>query len=121
MHRPAMDVIAENQSDLYSGGPLMVGYPTCSTTLGDCVFRQHQIHNMDMVAEKMSFLTKVAEALSRCSCTRSPICRSCRTRSVPSYWAAAKWISVTRRLLGVKPPARRSKMHLRGKGKLILC
>ena len=115
MRRQAMDVIGEESSNRHSGGPLIDGYHTCSTTLDDCVFKQHQIHNMDMVAEKMSFLTKVAEALSRCSCTRS------LTRSVHLHWAAATWISFTRRLLGVKPPTRRSKMHLRGKGKLILC
>ena len=93
----------------------MDGYHTCSTTLDDCVFKQHQIHNMDMVAEKMSFLTKVAEALSRCSCTSSPICHSCRTRCEHFNWAAAKWISFTRRLFGVKPPIRRSKMAFRKK------
>ena len=85
----------------------------------DSVSKSHQIHNKDMVAEKMS--TEVAEARPRCSCTSSPICHSCRTRCEHFNWAAAKWISFTRRLLGVTPPTRRSKMHLRGKGKLILC
>ena len=46
----------------------------------DSVSKSHQIHNKDMVAEKMS--TEVAEARPRCSCTSSPICHSCRTRSV---------------------------------------
>ena len=121
MRRQAMDVIGEESSNRHSGGPLIDGYHTCSTTLHDSVFKQSQMYNMDMVAEKMSFLTKVAEALSRCSCTSSPICHSCRTRCEHFNWAAAKWISFTRRLLGVTPPTRRSKMHRRGKGKLILC
>lgn len=63
----------------------------------DSVSKSHQIHNKDMVAEKMS--TEVAEARPRCSCTRSPICHSSPTRSVHLRLVAAKCIFCTRRQL----------------------
>ena len=118
MQRIAMDVIGEGSLNRHSEGPRM---EHVYSTLHDFVFKQPQMYNMDMAAEKLSFLTEVAEALSRCSCTRSPIYHSCSTRSVHFNWADAKWIYFTRRLLGVKPPTRRSGMHLRGKVRQILC
>ena len=117
MQRIAMDVIGEGSLNRRSECPSLEHYPT----FHDFVFKQHQMYNMDMAAEKLSFLTEVAEALSRCSCTRSPIYHSGSTRSVHFNWADAKWIYFTRRLLGVKPPARRSGMHIQGKVRQILC
>ena len=118
MQRIAMDVIGEGSLNRHSERPSL---EHVYSTLHDFVFKQPQMYNMDMVAERTRILTDVAEALSRCSCTRSPSCPSYRTLSELPIWAAAMWKSFTRRLLGVKPHTRRSNMRRRGKGKLFIC
>ena len=120
MNRPAMDVPPYLPSDPNSGGQLMYGYHTRKPTLDDCVFQPHRDHYMDMLADGNRFLMEVSEALSRCSFTRSPFFHAGRTGPMPLRWATQKWICFARRLLGVKPPTRRSKMALRKKPDMIL-
>ena len=118
MRRQAMDRIGEESTNRHGIGPSLGCVQTVDRYV---VCKQPQMYNMDMVAERTRILTDVAEALSRCSCTRSPSCPSYRSFSELHIWAAAKWNCFTRRLLGVNPPTRRSGMRLRGKGKLITC
>ena len=90
---------------LDSGGPPINGHHSCCLKFDDEVSKPHSIHNVE---GQVDVFRNVEKAVSR------KVREIDKSEGGSNYvWAKQMWTCIVRRLLGVKPPARRSGMRLR--------
>ena len=90
---------------LDSGGPPINGHHSCCLKFDDEVSKPHSIHNVE---GQVDVFRNVEKAVSR------KVREIDKSEGGSNYvWAKQMWTCIVRRLLGVKPPTRRSGMRLR--------
>ena len=90
---------------LDSGGPPINGHRSCCLKFDDEVSTPHSIHNVE---GQVDVFRNVEKAVSR------KLREIDKSEGGSNYvWAKQMWTCIVRRLLGVKPPTRRSGMRLR--------